>query len=145
MKHSILILFILIAAFGAGIALWTIRARLSAPTDSTGQQNTATQETSSDPGSPRSTATVIPPDTDHDGLSDTQEQERGTDLAKADTDDDELSDREEVLLYATNPRQSDTDGDGVQDGPEVRAGKNPNGDGVLLDLTKTLEQRSTQP
>ena len=52
-----------------------------------------------------------------------------------DTDGDGLSDRDEVLVYHTNPLVTDTDGDGLSDGMEVTLGTNPllidtDGDGI---------------
>lgn len=43
-----------------------------------------------------------------------------------DTDHDGLSDWEEVNLYKTSPYITDTDGDGVPDGAEVKNGTDPN-------------------
>jgi len=45
-----------------------------------------------------------------------------------DTDGDRLSDREEMLLYGSNPALPDTDGDGVDDGREVAGCRNPAND-----------------
>lgn len=60
-----------------------------------------------------------PVDTDGDGLTDAEENNLGTDPAKADTDDDGLSDGDEVNKYKTDPLVADTDGDGLSDGDEV--------------------------
>ncbi len=49
-----------------------------------------------------------------------------TDPTKTDTDDDGLSDSDETLLYNTNARVADTDGDGIPDGIEVSIGTDPN-------------------
>lgn len=72
-------------------------------------------------------------DTDHDGLPDEAEEKYETDLKKIDSDDDGLSDREEVKVYLTDPNNSDTDGDGYTDGGEVKSGYNPNGPGKLME------------
>ena len=58
-------------------------------------------------------------DPDHDGLTNDQEKEFGTDKNNPDTDGDGLSDGEEVFKYKTNPTKADTDGDGLTDGQEV--------------------------
>lgn len=58
-------------------------------------------------------------DTDGDGLTDNQEVEIGTDPTNPDTDDDRLSDGEEVLRRNTDPLNADTDGDRLSDGDEV--------------------------
>jgi len=66
-------------------------------------------------------------DLDGDGLNQDQEQQYGTDQAKADTDGDGLNDGLEVKL-GTNPLVADTDGDGIDDGREAGSGsdaKNP--------------------
>lgn len=57
-------------------------------------------------------------DTDNDGLSDGDEvNENGTDPLVADTDGDELCDGDEIIL-GTNPLVQDTDSDGVIDSKE---------------------------
>jgi hypothetical protein len=43
----------------------------------------------------------------------------------ADTDDDGLSDSEEVNVHGTDPLDADTDDDGLADGEEVEAGADP--------------------
>ena len=48
-----------------------------------------------------------------------------------DSDQDGLTDAEELNIYQTNPLQADSDGDGYTDGDEVRAGYNPLGSGKL--------------
>lgn len=70
-------------------------------------------------------------DSDKDGLPDQEEGLRGTDPKKADTDNDGMSDGEEVKGLGTDPLNSDTDGDGHNDGDEVKAGYNPMGEGKL--------------
>lgn len=71
-------------------------------------------------------------DSDHDGLTDQEEKQLGTDPNSPDTDGDGLTDFDEVRLYHTNPLSADTDGDGVIDGVEVKQGTNPNGSGPLV-------------
>lgn len=51
-----------------------------------------------------------------------------------DTDRDGLCDYEEKYLYGTDPKNPDTDGDGMKDGNEVKRGRNPLGSGTLKDL-----------
>jgi hypothetical protein len=48
-----------------------------------------------------------------------------------DSDQDGLTDAEELNIYQTNPLQADSDGDGYLDGDEVKAGYNPSGEGLL--------------
>ncbi len=65
-------------------------------------------------------------DTDLDGLSNNDEQEKyKTDPVKADTDADMLTDREEVLVYKTDPLKADTDSDSMGDGQEIKDRRNP--------------------
>jgi PGF-CTERM protein len=71
-------------------------------------------------------------DTDGDGLSD----DFDPCPYKSDCDDDELSDKEELYVWNTEPENPDTDGDGLSDGEEKRKyGTDPNkrdtdGDGL---------------
>jgi len=76
-----------------------------------------------------------PVDSDKDGLDDVREQELGTDPNKMDTDNDGLTDGDEVLIWKTNPLNSDTDGDSYLDGEEVKNGYNPLGSGKLFSAT----------
>jgi uncharacterized protein YukE len=62
---------------------------------------------------------TIVTDTDGDGLSDTDEATYGTDINDSDSDNDELSDYDEVTTHLTDPTLSDTDGDGLSDYDEV--------------------------
>ncbi|HET8522796.1 MAG TPA: hypothetical protein VFL82_06155 [Thermomicrobiales bacterium] len=64
-------------------------------------------------------------DPDHDGLTNAQETQYGTDPQKADTDGDGMQDGREVTL-GTDPKNPDTDGDGASDGEEALiAGTDP--------------------
>ncbi|MGI8743080.1 MAG: Ig-like domain-containing protein [Bryobacteraceae bacterium] len=65
-------------------------------------------------------------DPDHDGLTNLQEYQNGTDPHNPDTDGDGLSDGDEVNKYKTNPLLADTDGDLIPDGVEVQTGTDPN-------------------
>jgi hypothetical protein len=74
-------------------------------------------------------------DADNDGLPNVEEVNLGTDPSKADTDGDGLNDGDEVKKYGTNPLDIDTDHDGVNDGTEVAKGCSPvnpdsNGNGI---------------
>lgn len=51
-----------------------------------------------------------------------------------DTDNDGLSDYEEKNIYGTDYKNPDTDGDGINDGDEVKMGRNPLGLGLLKNL-----------
>lgn len=64
-------------------------------------------------------------DTDEDELSDAKEEEFGTDPRNWDTDGDGLGDGVEVLSWGSDPLDPDTDGDGFEDGAEVNSGYSP--------------------
>lgn len=74
-----------------------------------------------------------PVDQDGDGLDDAREEGIGTDPKNWDSDSDELSDGDEVIIWKTNPLNPDTDGDTFKDGAEVRAGYSPTGAGRLFE------------
>ena len=59
-------------------------------------------------------------DRDNDGLGKCEEEKLGTNPRNPDTDGDGLTDGEEVLVYKTNPLQTDTDLDGLSDFDEVK-------------------------
>ncbi|WP_455392711.1 transglutaminase domain-containing protein [[Eubacterium] cellulosolvens] len=65
----------------------------------------------------------IVPDSDGDGLSDSEEAIWKTNKTDPDTDGDGLLDGEEVKKYTTNPLSNDTDSDGIEDMEEVTEGK----------------------
>ncbi len=59
-------------------------------------------------------------DADNDGLTNDQEKELGSDPKNSDTDGDGLMDGEEVNKYQTDPKKQDSDGDTLSDADEVR-------------------------
>ena len=67
------------------------------------------------------------PDSDNDGLNDSDEVRNGTDPNDSDSDDDGLTDRDEDII-GTDPNNADSDNDGLNDGDEVANGTNPNDD-----------------
>jgi len=71
-------------------------------------------------------------DSDQDGLDDAREKQIGTDPNNPDTDNDGLNDSDEVIIWKTNPLNPDTDGDKYPDGTEIVSGYNPLGAGKLL-------------
>ncbi len=58
-------------------------------------------------------------DNDTDLLSNVEEYQHGTSPLDSDTDDDGLTDGNEVLTWLSDPLKMDSDGDGLIDGPEV--------------------------
>jgi len=64
-------------------------------------------------------------DSDEDGITDILEFVLGTNPNSIDTDNDNLNDSAELLIYYTNPTKDDTDGDGMPDGWEVQYGLDP--------------------
>ncbi len=58
-------------------------------------------------------------DSDNDGLTNEEELQLGTDPLAADTDQDGLSDYDEVQTWHTDPLLADTDADGISDYAEV--------------------------
>lgn len=85
----------------------------------------------------------LPADSDGDGLDDDQEATLGLDKSDWDSDDDELSDGDEVIIWETDPKNPDSDGDGYKDGTEVKAGYNPLGPGRIFEapaLTPPAEE-----
>ena len=64
-------------------------------------------------------------DADEDGLTNIEEARLGTYTWGSYTDEDLLSDYEEVKIYGTDPLNRDTDGDGKDDDWEVENGYNP--------------------
>lgn len=67
-------------------------------------------------------------DTDNDKVDDAVEADHGTDPYASDTDQDGLTDYEEIFDWGTDPTNADTDGDGFTDDYEVE-----NGDAEGLD------------
>ncbi|MBI1804821.1 MAG: OmpA family protein [Ignavibacteriae bacterium] len=86
-------------------------------------------------------------DLDKDSLLNTEEQRLGTDPRNPDTDGDGLRDGAEVHTYHTDPLNKDTDGDGLKDGEEVFTyhtdplNKDTDGDG-LTDGDEVLKYRT---
>lgn len=78
-----------------------------------------------DPGSLNPVNETEDPDTDGDGLTDSEEAALGTDPNNIDSDNDGLTDYEEVKIYGTDPLNADTDGGGISDGTEIENGTDP--------------------
>ncbi|TYQ16641.1 UNVERIFIED_CONTAM: Mg-chelatase subunit ChlD [Acetivibrio alkalicellulosi] len=59
------------------------------------------------------------------GLTNREELKHGTNPFKWDTDEDGISDYDEIYVYGTHPLNPDTSGDGIYDGAAVMLGLNP--------------------
>ena len=65
-------------------------------------------------------------DADGDGLTNTEENSLGTNPRDSDSDNDGLGDGDEVDTYGSSPTDADSDSDGLGDGDEVNIhGSNP--------------------
>ena len=119
--------------------------RMSMPENATGSQRVAVTvwraetDVGSGPlarGSQSVRVLAAAGDVDDDGLGNRRELQLGTDLNVADTDGDGIEDGPEVNTHETDPLSADTDGDGLADGVEVNEqGTNPteadtDGDGL---------------
>ena len=67
-------------------------------------------------------------------MLDSKEREFGTAIDNPDSDNDGLTDNEEITLWNTDPLIEDTDKDGYRDGDEVDNGFNPAGPGKLFNV-----------
>lgn len=123
-----------------GVMIWT--QLQNEPPIQTGTTNTTTTNGSglSNQGNLRRFPANIESDRDGDGLTDEEESQAQTNPTIADSDQDGLSDAEEVKVWKTNPLIPDTDGDGHVDGEEVANGFDPNGPGVLRDVSSAIQQ-----
>lgn len=86
-------------------------------------------------------------DYDGDGLTNKVESSIGSNLASSDSDMDGLSDYEEVNTYKTSPIDWDTDDDEISDYDEVQLGLNPkqtdsNGNGIPDGEEKILQSKT---
>lgn len=86
-------------------------------------------------------------DSDHDGLTNCQEQLLGTNPNNPDTDGDGISDGVEYWQTFTNPLQADSDGDGIPDGsdPYPRHLLYQDLSGVTTDTDSILQGKSEGP
>lgn len=86
-------------------------------------------------------------DTDGDKLTNAEEIILGTSPTLTDTDEDGLSDYDEVKKYKTDPLKEDTDGDGISDNGEIKLGLDPikvKSDGKNNDNERIIEQNISE-
>ena len=84
----------------------------------------------------RYTSNPLEPDSDYDGVSDYFEYLNATNPFESDTDNDLLTDFEEIHIYQTDPTDPDCDDDGLLDGKEFEIGtqydnSDSDGDGII--------------
>lgn len=94
------------------------------------------------------TSNPFEPDTDADGLSDTEENARSLDPRTCDTDVDLVDDLVEITVYASNPADQDTDDDGFSDSAELTLKTSPtlaDTDGDQLSDREELLVRNRNP
>jgi hypothetical protein len=82
-------------------------------------------------------------DPDKDGLTNLDELLKSTDPKDMDSDDDDLTDGEEVNTHNTNPLDDDSDDDGHPDGNEITEGTDPNNDKDYPG--KDAEEKESEP
>lgn len=148
-KKTILIAVLLLLVAGISAGIWVLRnRRVATKTTTAATQQTSTAQggvpTVSKSSNKNQRTVVIQPDSDADGLTDAEEIQLGTNPNDPDTDHDGLTDREEVRIYGTDPKNPDTDHDGMNDGDEVHSGRNPKGEGELLNLPAAIQQLQGQ-
>ncbi|SMC39611.1 Cellulose binding domain-containing protein [Oscillospiraceae bacterium] len=80
-------------------------------------------------------------DFDQDGINNVTEISLDLNFMMFDSDEDRLSDGAEVNTYGTDPKDPDSDDDGILDGDEVLLGKDPSDSG---DATTRVEQTAAQ-
>lgn len=145
---NIMILFIVLVGIGIlGGGSWFIYTVLVDKSEDVGEfglpnniGTIKTEEKSTTPTPEENTDEAVlfgePVDSDSDNLTDSQEKELGTNPNDWDTDNDEVSDGDEVLVWKSDPLKLDTDGDGYLDGAEIKNGYNPIGPGKIFDIPK---------
>ncbi|PIR74362.1 MAG: hypothetical protein COU35_02845 [Candidatus Magasanikbacteria bacterium CG10_big_fil_rev_8_21_14_0_10_47_10] len=75
-------------------------------------------------------------DRDRDGLDRATEARYGTSDTNEDSDNDRVSDYEEIFYWLLDPTEPDTDGDGILDGVELSQGRSPFGTGNITAVPK---------
>lgn len=93
-------------------------------TDNDGWPDQYEEKLGADPKDSKNTPDPLD-DNDLYGLVNEKERDWGTDPTDPDTDNDNLSDSQEIIWKISDPLDSDTDNDGLNDFNEVLKGTNP--------------------
>lgn len=120
-----------------------LATKTPAPTPTPKPKPTATPRNTPTPAGPVASA-----DDDKDGLTNAEEAALGTDPKNPDSDDDGISDGDEVNVYGSDPLNLDTDGDTLYDGGELVYGTgilNPDTDGDGLSDGEEVYIYQTNP
>ncbi len=90
------------------------------------------------------TVTDADDDADGDKLTNKEELSLDTSPLLADSDEDEISDYEEINKYNTDPNDDDSDDDNITDGEEIKLGLKPDSDksnGITYDYERTFNNK----
>lgn len=90
------------------------------------------------------TVTDADDDADGDKLTNKEELSLDTSPLLADSDEDEISDYEEINEYNTDPNDDDSDDDNITDGDEIKLGLKPDSDksnGITYDYERTFNNK----
>ena len=90
------------------------------------------------------TVTDADDDADGDKLTNKEELSLDTSPLLADSDEDEISDYEEINKYNTDPNDDDSDDDNITDGDEIKLGLKPDSDksnGITYDYERTFNNK----
>lgn len=121
-KALIIVVVLLVLGIAGGLLFFVFSGQKSNGRLGSGSKDPEVRAPREDP---------IPFDRDRDGLSNEEEDAAGTSQTEFDTDRDGLADIDEIRVWKTDPKNTDTDGDGFGDGAEVVRGYNPAGAGKL--------------
>jgi len=143
-KRIVLVFIVLLLVAGIGYGGWFVYAKYFSAralikqdiqTNDQGQSDDEDNPLDDEQAVPQpSPVPTVDPDTDFDGIPDSEELLYGTSPNSADSDGDGLTDRDEIRTFKTDPLNPDTDGDGFKDQEEIINGYDPKGPGRLKDF-----------